>query len=99
MSQRRREVRKDVLNRMELENRTIEGDSPVGKKKVSSPLTRPSSTEHVKLGVNLDRPLSKAKYDSATDSEPVARANGEKDPCEGSEIEPETTDLQTVGGL
>jgi hypothetical protein len=34
-----------------------------------------------------------------TDSEPVPRGKGEKNPSEGSEIEPETSSLQTVGGL
>ena len=53
----------------------------------------------MKPGLNLGRPLSKAKYLSITDSEPVPRGKGEKNPCEGSEIEPETNSLQTVGGL
>ena len=42
-------------------------------------------------------PPSKAKYSLATDSEPVPWGKGEKNPCEGSEIEPETMCLQGVG--
>ena len=42
-------------------------------------------------------PPSKAKYSLATDSEQVPWGKGEKDPCEGSEIEPETMCLQGVG--
>ena len=38
----------------------------------------PSSTSHGKPGANLGGPPSKAKYYSATDNEPVARANDEK---------------------
>ena len=52
--------------------------------------------EHVKLCANLSGPLDKAKYYLATDSELVPRGKGEKNPCEGSEIEPETICLQCV---
>jgi hypothetical protein len=38
----------------------------------------PSSTGHGKSGVNPGGPPSKAKYYSATDNEPVARAKDEK---------------------
>ena len=38
----------------------------------------PSNAVHVKLRVNLSRPLDKAKYYSATDSELVPRGRGEK---------------------
>ena len=41
-------------------------------------------------------PPSKAKYSLATDSEPVPWGKGEKNPCEGSEIEPETVYVQAV---
>ena len=41
----------------------------------------PSNTVHVKLCVNLSRPLDKAKYSLATDSELVPRGKGEKNPC------------------
>ena len=44
-------------------------------------------------------PLRKAKYSLVTDSEPVPWGKGEKNPSEGSEIEPETMCLQTVGAL
>lgn len=52
---------------------------------------------HVKLRVNLSRPLDKAKYSLETDSEQVPRGKGEKNRCERSEIEPETVCLQAVG--
>ena len=52
---------------------------------------------HVKLRVNLSRPLDKAKYYLETDSELVPRGKGEKNPCEGSEIDPATLCLQCVG--
>ena len=58
-----------------------------------------SRAGHVKPGLNLGGPPSKAKHLSMTDSEPVPRGKGEKNPCEGSEIETETNSLQTVGGL
>ena len=51
---------------------------------------------HVKLRVNLSRPLDKAKYSLATDSELVPRGKGEKNRRERSEIVPETTYLQGV---
>jgi hypothetical protein len=41
----------------------------------------PSTAGHVKPGMNPEGPPSKAKYKLATDSETVARANGEKYPC------------------
>ena len=40
-----------------------------------------SRVGHVKPGLNLGRPLSKAKYYTMTDSEPVPRGKGEKNPC------------------
>ena len=42
-------------------------------------------------------PSSKAKYVLLTDSEPVPWGKGEKNPCEGSEIDPETVCVQAVG--
>ena len=51
----------------------------------------------MKPGLNLGGPPSKAKYLSMTDSEPVPRGKGEKNPGEGSEIEPETMSPQQVG--
>ena len=53
----------------------------------------------MKPGVNPRGPPRKAKYYLVTDSEAVARAKGEKDPGEGSEIEPETVHLRAVGAL
>ena len=41
----------------------------------------PSNAVHVKLCMNPSRPLDKAKYSLATDSEQVPRGNGEKNPC------------------
>ena len=48
----------------------IQGDSPVGKtlKRLDLYLSRAG---HVKPGLNLGRPLSKAKYSLMTDSEAV----------------------------
>ena len=45
----------------------------------------PSNAVHVKLCMNPSRPLDKTKYYLATDSEPVPRGKGEKNPGEGSE--------------
>lgn len=53
---------------------------------------------HGKSHVNQSRPRDKAKYYCVTDSEPVPRGKGEKNPDEGSEIEHETISLQAVGG-
>lgn len=44
-------------------------------------------------------PSSKAKYSWLTDSELVPWGKGEKNPGEGSEIEPETVYVQAVGAL
>ena len=41
-------------------------------------------------------PSSKAKYSLSTDSEPVPWGKGEKNPGEGSEIDPETVCVQAV---
>ena len=74
------------------------GDSPVGERCV--PLGDfPSSASLVKPGVNPRGPPRKAKYYLVTDSVEVARAKGEKYPCEGSEIVPETVHLRAVGAL
>ena len=74
------------------------GDSPVTERN-ETPVVFPSITGHVESGVNLGRPLSKAKYYWTTDSAIVARAKGEKNPDKGSEIEPETMYLRAVEGL
>ena len=42
-------------------------------------------------------PSSKAKYYLLTDSEQVPWGKGEKNPVEGSEIDPETVCIQAVG--
>ena len=47
----------------------------------------------------LGRPRSKVKYSLMTGSEPVPGGKGEKNPGEGSEIEPETVHLQAAKGL
>ena len=47
--------------------------------------------------MNLPGPSGKAKYSWETDSEPVPWGKGEKNPEQGSEIEPETMRLQAVG--
>jgi hypothetical protein len=53
---------------------------------------------HEKSHVNQRGPPRKAKYYCVTDSEPVPRGKGEKNPEQGSEIEHETISLQAVGG-
>jgi len=53
-----------------LENRTLEGESPVGDSGIWI-MGILSRTEHVKLGLNLGGPPSKAKYSLMTDSELV----------------------------
>ena len=58
-----------------------------------------SRAGHVKPGLNPEGPPSKAKYSLMTDSEQVPWGKGEKNPNEGSEIEPEISSLQTVEGL
>jgi hypothetical protein len=58
-----------------------------------------STTGHEESCGNPGRPLSKAKYSLATDSEQVPRGKGEKYPYKGSEIVPETICLQPVEGL
>ena len=61
---------------------TTEGESPV----VESPLKLsriPSSAGQVKSRVNQRGPPRKAKYSGVTDSEPVPRGKGEKNPGRG----------------
>ncbi len=57
-----------------------QGDSPVSEK-IRKRDEYLSMTGHVKSGLNLGGPSSKAKYLSMTDSEPVPRGKGEKNPC------------------
>ncbi|RLE30685.1 hypothetical protein DRJ27_02915 [Candidatus Acetothermia bacterium] len=54
-----------------LERAAGEGESPVGEREGSPGLPLPSSVGHVKSGVNLGGPPSKAKYSRLTDSAPV----------------------------
>ena len=56
-----------------------------------------SKAGHVESCLNMGGPSSKAKYTLPTDSEPVPWGKGEKNPGEGSEIEPETVCVQAVG--
>ena len=72
-------VIKDFRNRILLERRAIEGDSPVREITISLE-EYPSTAGHVKSGGNLGGPSSKAKYYSSTDSELVPRGKGEKNP-------------------
>ena len=58
-----------------------------------------SSAGHVKPCMNLPGPSGKAKYSWETDSEPVPWGKGEKNPEQGSEIDPETMRLQAVGAI
>ena len=69
------------------------GDSPVCEVRVDV-LSRAG---HVKSCLKIGGQPSKAKYSLLTDSEPVPWGKGEKHPDEGSETDPETGRLQTVG--
>ncbi len=51
----------------------------------------------MKRRLNPGGPPSKAEYSLSTDSAPVPRGKGEKNPDKGSEKEPEIMCLQTVG--
>ena len=53
----------------------------------------------MKSCLNQPGPSGKAKYYKETDSEPVLWRKGEKNPEQGSEIDPETVRLQAVGVL
>ena len=79
-----------------MEKSAADRDSRVGENS-KSPGKIPSNAVHVKLCMNPSRPRDKAKYYLATDSEPVPGGKGEKNPCEGSETEPETSCIQCVG--
>ena len=72
----------------------IEGDSPVHEEVI---VVKTSRTGHVLSCLKMGGPSSKAKYSWLTDSEPVPWGKGEKNPCKGSEIEPETVYVQAVG--
>ena len=72
------------------------GDSPVFEIFF---VVKTSKSGHVISWLNMGGPSSKAKYSLSTDSEPVPWGKGEKNPGEGSEIEPETAYVQAVGAL
>ena len=63
-----------------MEKSAIDRDSRV-REVEESPIGIPSNAVHVKLCMNPSRPLDKAKYSPATDSEQVPRGKGEKNPC------------------
>jgi hypothetical protein len=56
-----------------------------------------SRAGHEKSCLKMGGPSSKAKYYLPTDSERVPWGKGEKNPGEGSEIEPEIVCVQAVG--
>jgi hypothetical protein len=70
------------------------GDSPVYE---SLNTVKTSRSGHVVSWLKMGGPSSKAKYSQMTDSELVPWGKGEKNPCEGSEIDPETVYVQAVG--
>ena len=63
-----------------LESWAIDRDSRVHES-LKPPRGIPSNAVHVKLCMNPSRPLDKAKYSLATDSELVPRGKGEKNRC------------------
>ena len=75
-----REVIKAGSSRRPLERVTKEGDSPVDKILSSSWKQFPSTAGHVQSRGKPGGPSPKAKYSLATDSEPVPRGKGEKNP-------------------
>jgi hypothetical protein len=82
-----------------MESPAIEGDRPVSETAKSLWMAHPSTVGHEESCGNLGGPPPKAKHYPATDSEPVPRGKGEKNPFEGSEIVPEIACLQAVGAL
>ncbi len=94
---RRAGVRNETVSRTQLESWATAGNSPVGE----NPLTPDCCPQVARrlFRVNLREPPRKAKYFLATDSGLVPWGKGEKNPGEGSEIVPETVDLQAVGGI
>ena len=75
-----------------MEKRSREGDRPVTENPMT-PRESLSNTGHLKPCVKPRGPPRKPKYDLVTDSELVPRGKGEKNPYEGSEIEPATLSL------
>ena len=82
-----------------MEKLAIEGESPVGETIKTLWICFPSTMGHGKSRRNLDRPRPKTKYSNWTDSAQVPWGKVEKNPGEGSEIEPEIIDLQAVEAL
>ena len=76
----------------------MEGDSPVPLLDVQDSGI-PSRAGHEESCLNLPGPPGKAKHSRETDSEPVPRGKGEKNPEQGSAIDPEPARLQAVGAL
>ena len=70
------------LDRSGLERPATDGDSPVCDR-TTGLIRHLSKTGHVEPRPNLRGPSRKAKYSLATDSEPVARAKGGKNPYQG----------------
>ena len=58
-----------------------------------------SRSGHEESWLNIAGPPANPKYYHQTDSEPVPWGKGEKNPGEGSEIEPETYSLQSFGAV
>ena len=81
-----------------MERMSVEGERPVHEI-VFIPSSILSRAGHVKSCLNLPEPSGKAKYSSETDSERVLWRKGEKNPEQGSEIDPETVCLQAVEAL
>ena len=77
-----------------LERPGTQGETPV---RGRAALASESRAGHVVSCLNTGGPSSKAEYVLATDSAPVPRGKGEKNPCEGSETESETARVQAAG--
>ena len=77
-----------------LERPGTQGETPVRGRALT---VRVSRAGHVVSCLNTGGPSSKAEYVLATDSAPVPRGKGEKNPCEGSETESETARVQAAG--
>ena len=75
------ELQSSTLAEVVLESAAAEGDSPVGENVRVSSGRFPSKAGHVEARSNLGGPSPKAKYSLVTDSEQVARAKNEKNPC------------------
>ena len=81
-----------------LEQRAIEGESPVGESWLP-PEGYLSRSGHVKPRLNLRGPSRKAKYSLTTDSELSRATERWEEPLLGEDTEPETMCLQAVGAL